>query len=65
MADNDQNEKTKNVINSILEQGQEIGNVSESDILKAMGDLEFNPDQIDELYDSLESSGVEISSDAP
>lgn len=65
MADNNQNEKTKGVIDSIVEQGQELGNVSESDILKAMGDLEFNPDQIEELYDSLESSGVEISSDAP
>lgn len=65
MADDNKNEKTEDVINSIVEQGQELGNVSEADILKAMGDLEFNPDQIEELYDSLESSGVEISSDAP
>jgi len=65
MADDNKNKKTEDVINSIVEQGQELGNVSEADILKAMGDLEFNPDQIEELYDSLESSGVEISSDAP
>lgn len=58
---NDKKKSTKQeIIDSILEHGKASGRVSESDILDAMGDLDFNPEQIEELYDSLESSGVEI-----
>ena len=49
-----------NVIKDLAQHGKSSGQVSTGDILEAMGEIEFDPDEIDKLYDSMESMGVEI-----
>ncbi len=48
------------VMKDIIEQGKTAGHISTNEILDAMGELDFDPDQIEQLYDSMESMGVEI-----
>ena len=48
------------VIKDIIEHGKTNGQISTNEILDAMGELDFDPDQIEQLYDSMESMGVEI-----
>ncbi|MDR2074244.1 MAG: RNA polymerase sigma factor RpoD [Oscillospiraceae bacterium] len=53
--------KTKeDVVRSLLERSRISGHISGNEILNAMGDLDFDPEQIEQLYDSIESAGVEI-----
>ncbi len=48
------------VIKDLVQHGKASGHISTSEILEAMGEIEFDPDQIEKLYDSMESMGVEI-----
>lgn len=50
----------KIVIKELMEQGKTNGHLTTKEILDAMGELEFDPDQIEKFYDSLENIGVEI-----
>jgi RNA polymerase primary sigma factor len=53
--------KTKEeVIKNIVDSSKQSGRVQESEILEAMSALDFDPEQIEELYDSLESHGVDL-----
>ncbi len=49
-----------NVIKDLAIQGKSSGHVSTGEILEAMGEMEFDPDEIEKLYDSMESLGVDI-----
>ena len=49
-----------NVIKNLANQSKGSGHVSTGDILDAMGEMDFDPDEIEKLYDSMESLGVEI-----
>lgn len=62
IVSNDDNNKD-NVLNGLLEQGKVSGEISTDEILNAMGELDFDPDQIESLYDSMESMGVKIVED--
>ncbi len=53
-------ESKETVIKDIIEHGKTNGQISTNEILDAMGELDFDPDQIEQLYDSMESMGVEI-----
>lgn len=53
-------EAKDSVLKDIIEQGKSAGQISTNEILDAMGELDFDPDQIEQLYDSMESMGVEI-----
>ena len=48
------------VIKDLVSHGKASGHVSTGEILEAMGEMDFNPDEIEKLYDSMESMGVEI-----
>ncbi len=48
------------VIKDIVKHGKAVGHISTNEILEAMGELEFDPDQIEKLYDTIESMGIEI-----
>lgn len=48
------------VIKDLIQRGKSAGHISTSEILESMGELEFDPDQIEKLYDLLESMGIEI-----
>lgn len=48
------------VIKDLVNHGKSAGHISTNEILEAMGEMDFDPDQIESLYDSMESMGVEI-----
>ncbi len=48
------------VISELIRQGKSAGQISTGEILEAMGEIDFDPDQIEKLYDSMELMGVEI-----
>lgn len=53
----------KTVIRELIEQGKSKGQLSTKEILDALGELDFDPEQIEKFYDSLEAQGVEIVED--
>ncbi|MCH5300683.1 MAG: RNA polymerase sigma factor RpoD [Ruminococcus sp.] len=50
----------KSVIRELTELGKQKGNLSNQDILDAIGEIDFEPEQLEKLYDNLESQGIEI-----
>ena len=48
----------KTVIKDLLELGKSKGQLSTKEILDALGELDFDPEQIEKFYDTLESQGV-------
>ena len=61
MAGSIQDKKT--VIKEITELGKAKGQLTNKDILDAIGEIDFDPEQLEKLYDNLESLGVEIVED--
>ena len=53
----------KTVIRDLIEQGKSKGQLSTKEILDAIGELDFDPEQIEKFYDTLEAQGVEIIED--
>ena len=53
----------KTVIRELIELGKSKGQLSTQEILDALGELDFEPEQIEKFYDTLESQGVEIVED--
>ncbi len=56
-------QEKKNVIRELSEQGRAKGQLSTKEILDATGDLDFDTEQMEKLYDTLEALGVEIVED--
>ena len=50
----------KTVIRDLIELGKSKGQLTTKEILDALGELDFEPEQIEKFYDSLEAHGVEI-----
>lgn len=53
----------KAVIKELLDQGKTNGHLKTKEVLDALGELDFEPDQIEKFYDALESMGVEVVED--
>ncbi len=53
----------RTVIKDLIEMGKAKGQLSTKEILDALGELDFDPEQIEKFYDTLESQGVEIVED--
>jgi len=53
----------KAIIKEITELGKAKGQLSNKDILDAIGEIDFDPEQLEKLYDNLESMGIEIVED--
>ena len=53
----------KSVIKELIEIGKAKGQLSTKEILDALGELDFDPEQIEKFYDTLENQGVEIMED--
>ncbi|MBQ7809382.1 MAG: RNA polymerase sigma factor RpoD [Clostridia bacterium] len=53
----------KAIIREITELGKTKGQLSNKDILDAIGEIDFDPEQLEKLYDGLESMGIEIVED--
>ena len=50
----------KTLVKDIIEQGKAKGKLTNQDILDAIGEIEFSPEQLEKLYDALEQNGVVI-----
>ena len=53
----------KSVIKELAELGKSKGHLTNKDILDAIGEMDFDPEQLEKLYDTLESMGIEIIED--
>ncbi|WOC31195.1 MULTISPECIES: RNA polymerase sigma factor RpoD [Caproicibacterium] len=53
----------KTVLRDLIEQGKTKGSLSTKDILDAIGEMDFEPEQIEKFYDMLEGLGIEIVED--
>ena len=53
----------KTVVKELLEIGKQKGQLTNQDILDAIGEMDFDPEQLEKLYDNLEQQGVEIVED--
>jgi RNA polymerase primary sigma factor len=53
----------KTIIKDLTELGKSKGKLTNQDILDAIGEVEFSPEQLEKLYDGLENLGVEIIED--
>ena len=47
-------------INELIEQGKAKGSLSNNEIMEALEECDFELDQIEKIYDQIESSGIEI-----
>jgi len=50
----------KNVVHDLIEQGKAKGKLTTTEINDALEELDFDVEQVDKLYETLESSNVEI-----
>ncbi len=50
----------KTIVKELTELGKAKGSLTNKDILDAIGEIDFEPEQLEKLYDSLEAAGIEI-----
>lgn len=53
----------KGIIKELTELGKTKGNLTNDEIIEALGEVEFKPEELEKLYDSLEQLGIEIIED--
>ena len=58
-------EKRTVIIKNLIEQGKKKGKLTTKEINDALEELDFDVDQVDKLYDTLEGHNVEIVEDMP
>ena len=59
--DLDEDEEGKFNVNELIARGKSKGgSLTSSEIIEALGDADYDIDQIDKLYDNLESNGIEV-----
>ena len=65
LSDDKKSKRTKEeVIQSVINSSKQSGKIQESEILEAISALDFDPEQIEELCDSLEFSGISVNNAA-
>lgn len=57
------NTDKKSAIHELIELGKSKGHLSESEITDALEEIDFDPEQMEKLYDMLESQSIEIIDD--
>lgn len=62
MTTQPQEKKGTNIVKTLLDMGKATGQLSSKEILDMLGD-DIDPEQIEKIYDSLESNGIEIIED--
>ena len=53
----------KSILKELIDLGKQKGSITNQDILDAIGELDFEPAQLEKLYDAIESQGIEIVED--
>ena len=57
----DEDEEGKFNVNELIARGKSKGgSLTSSEIIEALGDADYDIDQIDKLYDNLESNGIKV-----
>ena len=56
-------EEKKNILKELIEQGKKNGKVSTKEIMAVVEELSLEGDQLDKLYDTLESLSIEVAVD--
>lgn len=55
--------KEKNDIQDIIDKAKAKGSISSSEIMVSLGDTDYDLDQIDKLYETLEAMGIDVTED--
>ena len=63
MSNNNATDTNKSAIRNLLELGKQKGNLSNHEILDALAEVDFDPEQMEKVYDHLEQMGIEIIDD--
>ncbi len=53
----------KTIMKELLELGKSKGHLNTQEILDAMGEADFDPEQLEKFYDEIEAAGIEIIED--
>ena len=66
-TENKNDNEKKFDINALIEKGKAKGSLSNSEIMEALEDVDYDIEQIEKLYDTLDSLGIEVTGyiDAP
>lgn len=62
-ATNNATADMKALLKELIDKGKQKGMLTKNDIEKSLGELELDVDQIEKLYDNLESMGIDIIGD--
>ena len=58
----DKNEKMK-LVRRLIDKGKKSGSLSYKEIMDELEEIDLSPEQIEKIYDVLESMGVEVTGD--
>ncbi|MBQ7505560.1 MAG: RNA polymerase sigma factor RpoD [Ruminococcus sp.] len=58
-----QQQDKKTIVKELMELGKSKGNLTNDEIIEALGEMEFKPEELEKLYDNLEQQGIEIIED--
>ena len=53
----------RTIVKDILEKGKAAGKLTTKEIFDIMGETDFDPEQLERMYDQLEKEGVEVVED--
>ncbi|MED9969138.1 MAG: RNA polymerase sigma factor RpoD [Ruminococcus sp.] len=56
-------QEKKSIVRELVELGKQKGQLTNQDILDAIGELDIDPEKLEKLYDTIESQGIEIVED--
>ena len=56
-------QEKKSIVKELVELGKQKGQLTNQDILDAIGEQDFDPEKLEKLYDTIESQGIEIVED--
>ena len=56
-------QEKRSIVKELVELGKQKGQLTNQDILDAIGELDIDPEQLEKLYDTIEAQGIEIVED--
>ena len=56
-------QEKRSLVKELIELGKQKGQLTNQDILDAIGEQDFDPEKLEKLYDMIESQGIEIVED--
>jgi len=63
MSNTNAADSNKSAIRNLLELGKQKGNLTNHEILDALAEVDFDPEQMEKVYDHIEQQGIEIVDD--